>query len=201
MNSLEKIFSNDFKSFCKDYFEYIDHLLQSIDLEQLSKIVDEIESARSRESTIFVVGNGGSASTASHIYTDWALGTKCFESPFKILSLTDNSSLMTAISNDFGYEFLFEKQLRVHARQNDVLLCISASGNSPNLIAASEVASSLDMVTLGFLGFDGGKLASKLDMSVLVSTPLGEYGPVEDVHMIFNHVIANFFLNKFKNER
>lgn len=176
-------------------------MLDSLDLNSLKEFEEEFESARNSGNTIFIAGNGGSATTASTMANDLGFdiikktGT---EKPFKILSLTDNASLMTAIPNDVGYENLFEGQLKIHYKDNDKLLVISASGNSENLIKAAKWVKSKNGKVLGLLGFDGGRLMSLCDVAVHFKALSGEYGPVEDAHLIINHLLAHWFQNKLK---
>tara|TARA_B100000029_G_C16812536_1_gene681003 strand:- start:179 stop:529 length:351 start_codon:yes stop_codon:yes gene_type:complete len=114
------------------------------------------------------------------------------------MSLTDNNGVMTAISNDVGYESLFENQLKIHYQTGDCLIVISASGNSENLIRAVRWVNKNKGITMGLLGFDGGKLLNLCDTSILVNTKSGEYGPVEDIHLVINHILAHWFQNKLK---
>lgn len=193
----QKLIKSRFTAFSSNYFALLNNLIEKVDLDKMGEIVEEIVSARERGSTIYVAGNGGSASTASHINTDWAIGTRLSGAPLKVLSLTDNNAIITAVANDYGYDQIFSRQLKIHGSRDDILLCISASGNSENLVDAAQVASDMGMKTIGLLGFDGGVLKDVLDLSVIVETPIGQYGPVEDMHLIMNHVVANFFLSTF----
>ena len=113
--------------------------------------------------------------------------------PFKAMSLTDNMAVITAVGNDDGYEHIFTKQLQNFAKPKDVLVAISASGNSPNIIHAVEFAKSRDLKVIGLTGFDGGKLREMSDIRIHVETRKGEYGPVEDVHMFVDHLIGTYF--------
>lgn len=194
ISDTQKLVKSRFTDFASNYFSLLNNLIGKLDLDKMGEIFENIESARERGSTIYVAGNGGSASTASHINTDWSIGTRLRDTPLKVLSLTDNNAIITAVANDYGYDQVFSRQLKIHAGKDDILLCISASGNSENLVAAAQVATELGMKTVGFLGFDGGILKDLLDVSITVETPIGQYGPVEDMHLIMNHVIANFFL-------
>ena len=110
------------------------------------------------------------------------------------MSLTDNTSVITAIGNDFGYEQIFVKQLEAVFKKDDLLVAISASGNSPNILRAVEYVKANRGVTIGLTGFDGGKLKKLLDHVIHVPTEKGEFGPVEDVHMILDHVIGTYLM-------
>ncbi len=117
---------------------------------------------------------------------------------FKVFSLVDNNSVITAIANDVGYENIFVNQLKIHYRPGDCLIVISASGNSPNVLKAAEWMKSRGEKIIGLLGFSGGKLIDMCDVKIHVKTEPGEYGPVEDGHLIMNHILAHWFQNKLK---
>jgi len=114
------------------------------------------------------------------------------------LALTDNVPLITAIGNDDGYENIFVNQLRVHYREGDKLIVISASGNSPNVVRAAEWVKQKGGRVIGLIGFDGGKLKEICDIIIHVETPKGEYGPVEDIHTILDHLVANWLQYRLK---
>ena len=119
---------------------------------------------------------------------------------FKVFALTDNNSVITAIGNDVGYENIFINQLKIHYKSGDSLVVISASGNSENVLKAAEWVKSKGGTIIGFLGFSGGKLIELCDVKIHVKTDPGEYGPVEDAHLIMNHILAHWFQNKLKNK-
>ena len=196
MNSVDEIYRNtaDFKSFAANYFIHLANLLQLVDLEKLELFSQKILEVRKNGAKMIVCGNGGSASTASHFVNDFSIGTKSQDAPFEVMSLTDNSAVLTAIGNDYGYEYIFVKQLEVSLKRDDVFVVISASGNSVNLIKAVEYAKQRGHYTVGLLGFDGGKLMRMVDLDLLVTSADGDYGPVEDAHLIINHLLMNYFL-------
>lgn len=198
--SIEKI--NDIKTFSTGYFKYLFELLNQLDLNTVAAFVNHMEEAQRNHNMIFFIGNGGSAATASHMANDFGVNIcKGDEKqlPLRALSLTDNSAIMSAISNDDGYQNLFVNQLRIHYRPGDKLVAISASGNSPNILAAAEWVKKKKGVVVSLTGFDGGKLKEISDVAIHVKTPMGEYGPVEDVHMIMNHLIVTWFQQKKLN--
>jgi len=203
MNNIDRIVAeaNSVKEYAMAYFNYLSRLLDDIDTEAITDFVGELEAARKQHNTIFIVGNGGSAATASHMANDFGIGAgnSKDEVPLRALSLTDNVAGMTAIANDFGYDELFVYQLRAHYRPGDRLVAISASGNSPNVIAAAEWIKQHKGTVIGLVGFDGGKLKEYCDILIHIRTPKGEYGPVEDVHMILDHLIYTW-LRQRKNE-
>jgi D-sedoheptulose 7-phosphate isomerase len=166
--------------------------------------VEVLDAARERGSTIFLIGNGGSAATASHMANDIGLDVlkKSGDArAFRVLSLTDSVPMLTAIANDEGYENVFLRQLRILYRPGDVLVAISASGNSPNVVAAAEWVRKEGGAVLGLTGFDGGRLRGLCDVAIHVETPKGAYGPVEDVHMIMDHLVAGYLSSRAVAER
>jgi len=203
MNNLEKAFNqtSSIGAFSKKYFSYLSQVLESIDKNEIDKLGKAFESSRERGSNIYVAGNGGSAVTATTMANDIGfdiLKKTSTDKAFKVLALTDNNSVITAIANDVGYENIFINQLKIHYRSGDCLIVISASGNSPNVLKAAEWVKSQGGTVIGFLGFSGGKLIELCDIKIQAKTKPGEYGPVEDAHLIMNHVLAHWFQNKLK---
>ena len=176
--------------FAAAYLRHLSELLASLDLDAIARITAHLDRARRDGRTIFLAGNGGSAATASHMANDFGLCDPRGGLPFRAHALTDGVPIMTAIANDFGYQHLFTRQLQIHYRPGDVLVVISASGSSPNVVEAASWVRERDGVVLGLLGFDGGALASLCDVAVVARTAKGEYGPVEDVHMILDHLMT-----------
>jgi D-sedoheptulose 7-phosphate isomerase len=174
------------------YLERFGHLLRELNLDAATRIVDALSSARDRSSMIYIAGNGGSASTASHWVNDLGKATKTPGSkPIRVMSLSDNVSWLTALANDEGYERVFAGQLENFARPGDVLVVISASGNSPNLLRAVELAQRSDMKTIALLGFDGGLLKDKVDEYLWLPTERGAYGMVESAHALICHILTD----------
>ena len=184
--------SDRLEVFAKRYFDYIATLLVKMDTAAIALFAEEIEAARTDHRTVFVVGNGGSASTASHLAIDFGFGATrgLASAPFRVLALTDNTAAVTAAANDEGYPEVFVSQLGVHYRRGDLLIAISASGNSPNVVRAAKWVKERGGKVLGLVGFDGGELSPLCDVVLHVHTPKGEYGPVEDIHLILNHLVA-----------
>jgi D-sedoheptulose 7-phosphate isomerase len=182
--------------FLEDYARYVASLITRIDANAVSNIVKCFYSARERGATIFFAGNGGSAATASHFAQDLGeVGRKSGGHHFRSLSLTDNASFITAVGNDYGYDKIFTKQMQNLFQKGDILVAISASGNSSNILAAVELAKKLGGITIGLVGFDGGSLAKICDHVVHVVSGKGEYGPVEDMHMMIGHMIASCLMS------
>ena len=200
MNNLEKIYQKtglDALAFSKAYAEYLITLIGQLDHSKIADCIRILEEARQKDNTIFVIGNGGSASTASHIGNDFGLAVlkktnKSSNKSYRALALTDNLSVISAIGNDSSYNNIFVDQLKVHFRKGDKLIVISASGNSPNLVVASEWFKEQGGTVIGWLGFDGGKLKDIVDLPIVVTSPKGEYAPVEDLHLVINHIIVTW---------
>ena len=142
----------------------------------------------------FFIGNGGSTATASHFANDIAIGTNSYDKPFRSVSLTDSNAIITAVGNDFGFKEIFVRQLRVLGRAGDVVVAISASGNSPNLIRAFDYAKSIGIKTVAITAFDGGKIKQMADEGVHVPTAPKEYGPAEDAHMVLDHLVGAYLM-------
>jgi len=145
----------------KKYFEKYSEMVDKIDTGHIQRIVEVLFNAWKQESRVFIIGNGGSASTASHMACDIGKGTlenhhDSNSKRFRITSLTDNVASMTALGNDLGYDNIFSQQLQNLGKAGDILISITASGNSPSIVKAINKANNLGMVTIGLLGFDGG---------------------------------------------
>ena len=180
-----------FRSAISEYFLAGGKLLTQIPNKEVMKLAIAINQARKTESTVYIAGNGGSASTASHFATDIGIGSLNRANPVRSLSLCDNTAAITAIANDMDYSSIFAQQLKLLGKQGDLLIVISASGNSDNLLKAVEVASELGMESYSLTGFDGGKLKQlTLGRNIHVEPPKGAYGLVEDAHLAICHVIT-----------
>lgn len=183
----------------KQYIENLCQILNSIDNDELAKFVDLVKEAQSKQHTVFIIGNGGSASTASHWATDLGKGLHHRKNQgVKALSLSDNVSWISAAANDINYDSVFSDQLRAHAKEGDLLIAISASGNSPNIIKAIQQAKDMDVTTLSIVGFDGGKAKESSDFTVHIPTDHGKYGLAEDVQLILNHFLCDYLAGEIK---
>jgi D-sedoheptulose 7-phosphate isomerase len=173
------------------YIGMLQGLLQQLDVSAVIRIAARLQQVRDARGTIYVAGNGGSAATSSHWANDLGKATRRPDAnPVRVVSLGDHLSWVSALANDEGYHRIFAGQLENLMRPEDVLVVISASGNSPNLVEAVRTARSIGATALGFLGFDGGALKPLLDDYIWVATPRGAYGPVEDVHHAVCHMLA-----------
>ncbi len=188
MNRKEKLLG-----FLTSYKERLINLYDSIDVDMLENIITSMIQAFKEGKTLYVIGNGGSAATASHIQADFQFFVRYFtEFRPKVVALTDNVPLMTAISNDHSYEDVFIEQMKGVFNEGDLLLAISASGNSPNVVKAVEFAKELGGKTIAFCGFSGGKLKEVADLPLYTPNETKDYGPIEDLHMILDHIMVNF---------
>lgn len=199
MNNIDRIFTTDPVAFAAAYLKYLQVVLQKVDTKDIGRFVETLLDARKRGATIFFIGNGGSAATASHFANDLSIGTNEYDHPFRAISLTDNIPIISAIGNDFGYEEIFVRQLRILGQRGDVLVAISASGNSTNLLKAMEYAKQINIKTVAITAFDGGKMKVLADEGIHVPTEAKEYGPAEDVHMVLDHLVGAYLMRYVKN--
>jgi len=175
------------------YFSTVQELLNKVPFAAIDQVVEALTSANQAGQTVFICGNGGSASTATHFGCDLAKRPIVAGQPrYRVIPLTDNNALMTALSNDIGYDVVFSEQLIPLVRKGDILIGISGSGNSKNVIKAVEVAKAAGATTIGFSGYDGGKLAPAVDISVHI--PSFNMAMVEDVHLMLEHAICERLL-------
>jgi D-sedoheptulose 7-phosphate isomerase len=173
------------------YLDDFSKLVRLLDEEAVARITQRLTEARESGATIYVAGNGGSASIASHWVNDLGKATKSSgHRPMRVMGLGDNVAWLTALANDEGYERVFAGQLENFARPGDVLIVISSSGNSVNLVRAVELAKSSGVFTIGFLGFDGGVLKKQLDDCIVLETAKGAYALVEPAHDMLCHLLT-----------
>src|SRR5690242_1907410 len=167
--------------------------IESVDLEKVDRAVDLLRQARREGRHIFTCGNGGSASTASHFVCDILKGASFNRSErFRITALNDSLSTLTAYSNDVSYECAFAEQLKNFAEPGDLVIAISGSGNSPNVLRAIECGNQIGCHTIALTGRDGGKLASLAGLNIHVPHP--HMGRIEDAHMMILHMIGYYFM-------
>ena len=173
----------------QQYLQDVRSTLAALPIQSIGEAVDVLLSANYVGTTIFTLGNGGSAATASHFKCDLAKGTITPNRPrFRVMALTDNVPEMTALGNDLSYEDIFAEQLRGLIWRGDVVVAFSGSGNSPNVLRAVELAHQMGGITIGFSGFGGGRLSELVDVPVVVPNDCMEQ--VEDVHMVLCHLIC-----------
>jgi D-sedoheptulose 7-phosphate isomerase len=185
----------DFKQYTQKYLS----TLSLLNTDEIEKFIDLLVDAYNKRTMVFVIGNGGSASNASHFAQDLAKGTRATSNQTKrlrALSLTDNMAFVTAQGNDEGYNTIFEQQLRTLANRGDMVIAISGSGNSPNVLEAIDWANKNGLVTLGVTGFDGGKLKKTAQYSVNV--PVSDMRTAESVHTVIFHYVVHQLIERFK---
>lgn len=201
MNNLDRIFQESMSAaeYGRRYAAYLGDVLAGVDFSAVEKFIEILEGSRQAGHTVFFVGNGGSAATASHWANDLSLGTQVAGvRPFRALSLTDNVAVLTALGNDRGYPDIFVGQLEGLFQPGDALVAISASGNSPNVLRALEYANAHGGTTVGLTGFDAGQMKALCHLCIHVETPKGEYGPVESIHLILDHLVTGYLRAKLQ---
>ena len=181
-------------SFAAEYRSKLQRTLDSVDLAQVDQLVEVFRKARAEQRQIFLCGNGGSAATANHFACDIVKGASYGRAErFRVMALSEQVPTMTAYANDVGYEVVFSEQLENFAREGDVLLVISGSGNSPNILRALETAKRKGCYTVALTGRGGGKAAPMADMSIVVADD--HMGRIEDAHMIITHMVGYSFMD------
>jgi D-sedoheptulose 7-phosphate isomerase len=181
-------------SYSEDYRTQILKVIESLDISKVEKAIAWFRQARDENRMIFTCGNGGSASTASHFVADMLKGASYGrQKRFRIHALTDSLSTITAYANDVHYDCVFAEQLKNLASPGDIVMCISGSGNSPNVIAAAEYAREIGCRTIALTGRDGGKLGPLADLNIGIGHP--HMGRIEDLHLIVCHMIGYSFMD------
>jgi D-sedoheptulose 7-phosphate isomerase len=188
---LNKI-NSEVDQFSTYYKKNLSNIINNISNKEIEDFINILLQTRKKKATVYFIGNGGSASTASHFVNDLSIGLKTLGNPFRAVSLCDNMSVITAIGNDFGYEYIFSKQLEVLLKKGDLVVAISASGNSKNIIQAINTAKDKLSQTVGISAFGGGMLKTISDISVHVPTKEGEYGVAEDAHLMLDHLVTGY---------
>ncbi len=181
-------------SFPEQYLSGLRKTIERIDLAKVEQAIGWFREAREQSKHIFVCGNGGSAATASHFVTDILKGASYDRARrFRMLALTDSLSTITAYANDVCYDCVFVEQLRNFAQPGDLVMGISGSGNSPNVLRAIEYANSIGCRTLALTGRNGGKLGPMAQLNINVAEP--HMGRIEDAHMVICHMIGYSFMD------
>ena len=180
-------------SYPKQYKAALLEAIERIDTSRVERAIEWFREARDGSKHIFVCGNGGSASTASHFTCDIVKGASYNrDTRFRIMALTDSLATLTAYSNDVSYDCVFVEQLKNFAQAGDLVMCISGSGNSANVVRAMEYANSAGCRTIALTGRDGGKLGPLAQLNIQVAVP--HMGRIEDAHMVVCHMIAYHFM-------
>jgi len=173
----------------RNYISELHTVIDGLSITDIEKVIEALHKARLNRNTIFVMGNGGSASTATHLACDLGKNTRQKGLPnFRLMGLADNMAVFSALANDEGYENVFVQQLESFVQKDDIVIGISASGRSPNVLKAIKYANKAGAISIGFTGFDGGKLASMV--KIHVNVPCSCIEQVEDVHLMLEHLIT-----------
>jgi len=173
----------------QNYILTLQQTLDRLPQQLVVKVIEALELARLQGRQVFIMGNGGSASTASHFVCDLAKNTRRDGSPhYRVIGLTDNMAIFSAYANDEGYESVFAKQLENLILPGDIVIGISASGNSQNVLNALQFAKEHGALTIAFTGFDGGRIGKLVEINIHVMSDIIEH--VEDIHLMLEHMIV-----------
>lgn len=199
MNKLREMY--DTTETCKDYADqYVSRMaevLTALDTEAVATITDIIEKTAADDKTVFFAANGGSAAVSTHWVNDLSANTVVDTHPgYRCISLTDNASSLTALGNDASFDKVFTIQLKANMRPGDVVLVMSVSGNSPNIVDAVDYANANGATTIGFTGFEGGKVRELVHHSVHMPSTKDEYGPIEDMFSVIMHIAQSYISMK-----
>jgi D-sedoheptulose 7-phosphate isomerase len=174
----------------QNYISTLQLTMDRLPQQLIADVIDLLQQARLQGNQVFILGNGGSASTASHFACDLAKNTRQEGLPhFRVIGLTDNMAMFSALANDDGYENVFSEQLASLVRPGDIVIAISASGNSQNVINAADMAHRYEATVIGFTGFDGGRLGQLANINIQVNSNIIEH--VEDIHLMLEHLIVS----------
>lgn len=189
----------DFKKEIGTYLEHEIETLRALDVEAINEALNLLLEAFENGNTVYIFGNGGSSATASHFQNDFNKGvSEHTEKKFNFLCLNDNVATVMAVANDIGFEEVFRFQLRGHLKPGDLVMAISGSGNSKNVINAVEYAKSCGNRIIGLTGFGGGRLRGLADVALHV--PVNSMQITEDVHMVFDHLMMSVFYKRLCNK-
>ena len=194
-----KIFSMESPAaYLREYAKTLQQTLAEVAPESLDQAIALLETCLRASKRIYVCGNGGSAAIADHLCCDWTKGTRMDHLPaLKTHSFTANGALMTALANDYGFEETFSTQVEMFGEAGDILVAISSSGNSPNIVKGVNAAKARGMKVLGLSGFSGGQLKELADISLHAN--FDNYGLVEDCHQAMMHVLSQYLVRRLEN--
>lgn len=172
--------------------------LDGVNIDAVNALVVSLIGLYTRRGYLYVAGNGGSASTASHFVTDIGVGSQSRGGGLRAVCLSSNNGVVTATANDEGFGAVFARQVELLANVADVLVLISASGDSPNLVEAAKVGKRLGVEVVALTAFTGGALSALADLSIHVPTAVGDYGPAEDAHLTICHMVTELFRSRLR---
>ena len=185
----------DYKNKIRNYYDGLIKTVNNLDLDEINQSMNAIMEAYERDANIYICGNGGSAATASHFQNDFNKGiSERLSKKFNFVCLNDNIATIMAIANDSGYDEVFSMQLEGKIKSTDLLIAISGSGNSKNIIRAVEHAKSVGAKVIGVSGFDGGKLRKMADYNMHADIMCMQI--TEDIHMTFDHMMMKIFMGQ-----
>ena len=191
---------SDVKHFSTDYFKNYLNAVNSLDYSQLSEVIDVLHKAYTKGNTVYVCGNGGSASIANHFVCDHLKGIRTDTDYLpKVFSLSNNIEVITAIANDMDYADCFLYQLRTVAQKNDVLIVVSSSGDSENIVRAAEWGLKNNLTVIALTGFQGGRSARLANINLHINA--NNYGIIEDIHQSLMHIIAQYLRQSKMQEK
>ena len=182
------------KVFFESYLKILQQVLESSDWSPIEEVADDIQKCWNEGRRVFLCGNGGSAGNAIHLANDFIYGiAKKTGGGLKAISLSDNSAVITCLANDVGYDYIFSEQLAVQAEENDLLIVLSGSGNSSNIIHAVEQAKKMHVKSFAILGYNGGKCRGIVD--VPIHFPVDDMQIAEDLQIIVGHMLMQWLYN------
>jgi D-sedoheptulose 7-phosphate isomerase len=195
MHQLKSLFlaAPDAAAYMRGSFQLIGRMLASLDEATVANLATLVEQTGAAGRTIYTLGNGGSAVVASHFVNDMGVNSWVEARPgFRVISLADSAASITAVANDVGLEEIFSRQLECGLVAGDLVIALSVSGNSPNVLRAVEFANGAGGVTVGLSGFDGGRLAKLARHAIVIPSSSDEYGPVEDAFSVIFHAVSSY---------
>jgi D-sedoheptulose 7-phosphate isomerase len=176
---------------------YLNLIVAGMDVDGAVRLIEVLEHANDADATVFVLGNGGSGAVAAHWVTDLGVNTIVpNRTGYRVVSLGDSPSSLTAVGNDIEFSEVFVTQLRAGLRPGDVVIALSVSGTSLNVVRAIEYANEVGAITVAMTGMDGGKLKTLADISIHTESTTDEYGPMEDMFSVFMHVVTGYIAQR-----
>lgn len=194
MNKLQELYDNTSSpaEYAAGYLQHMAQVVASLDPEAVASVTGIIHDVAANDKTLFLIANGGSAAVSTHWVNDLSANTVVTGQPgYRVISLTDNASSITALGNDASFNEIFTIQLKANMRPGDVVLAMSVSGNSPNLVSAMNYANENGAVTIACTGMEGGKLRELAQHSIHINSTKDEYGPIEDMFSVIMHIIQS----------